>query len=310
MHLDPKFGSTALRYGSVMHSGLDGYYSYIIDNGWKDQGKALAFAALCATEAWAEYGKTGQTFYDDYRTLPNLLSQLAQFTNHFAQDQVYTDILAAEQAFEITIVPSPDIMRCYPNLEPFIFSGIIDLEVKLSGLPWIVDFKTTGQAIAVQSQRMERSPQLIGYVYAGKHWLDIPPEGALVSFIHLSAYKSKTTGNYGSSKMDFERFPQAYTQKDMEDWLMGLCHRVSQLKQAKETDCWPMEFDSCFQYGKCAYLSLCEQHRYGEELDLSGYIEKPPWNPADVSERNRVRKERLKDTFASAISLKGIQDGN
>jgi hypothetical protein len=306
--LDPRYGSTALRYGSVFHSAMDGYYSYIKDNGWKEQGKALAFASMCAHEAWQDYDSNDQIFFEDYRTLPNLMTQLAAYVQHFAQDAVYTEILAAEQAFEITINPTEEIMKAFPNLEPFIFSGIIDLEVKLSGLPWILDYKTTGQAISLQSARMERSPQLIGYVYAGKYWLEVPPEGALVTFIHLSAYKSKVTNKYGNPKFDFGRFPQSYTQKDTADWLLSLCKRASEYKTARETDCWPMEYDSCFQFGKCSYLSLCEQHVENDGLDISEFITRDPWNPADVSERNSKRKAVLLDKLSQAISLKSLPE--
>jgi hypothetical protein len=292
-HLEPATGSTALRYGSVTHSAFDGLYSYIQENGWKQLPSAIAFATLCAKDAWEEYNSKGQHFYDDYKSLPNLLTGILQYVNHFSNDSSMLKILSTETAFEVTIHPTLEEYQLHKEIDTFQFTGIIDLEVELSGLPWLLDYKTTSQAISMQSQRIQRSPQFIGYTFGAKHWLSTPPEGTLVVFCHISAYKSKTTGEYVTPKYDFDRFPQIYSEHDLTQWRRSLVKRAAEWLHNEFYDDWPMEYDSCYQFGACQYISLCEQPRPKDDVQLRGFIEREPWDPVQNAEKNRDRKRKL-----------------
>lgn len=311
-NIQPDKGSTALRYGSVWHECMNAYYSFVAENGWKAQSKGIQLALLVAESEWNAYscnshGEPTQTFYEDYRSLANLYQSLAQYFNFFQNDQGMIEILASENPFEISIIPTDKELSLYSYLEPFVFSGIIDLEVTLNGMPWITDHKTTGQSISIQLDRLNRSAQFIGYNWAAEQWLPIKPEGSLIIMHHLSAYKSRTTGNYGTPKIDFKRCPQIYTQNDFVEWRNSLMKTTNAIYQAYKTDNWPMEFDNCYQFGECRYTPLCMQQCKFGKWSLNGYHIGEEWDVAALHlDQIKRRKPLLDIIYGTASKAKGV----
>jgi hypothetical protein len=138
-------------------------------------------------------------------------------------------------------------------------------------IPWLLDFKTTGWYLDKVIQQANRSPQLIGYSYAGKKVLDFEPQGCLCSFAYTGSSKSKKTGNWGKIRNDFRRIPQLYTQGDIDAWKLSFIDTAREIEYAKEENLYPESFDNCFQYGACTYLKLCQQHVEYEKLNFDGF---------------------------------------
>jgi hypothetical protein len=159
--IKPKVGSTALRYGSVWHEVMDTFYSHIKENGWTRDGKAVQAAILVARTSWEEYSEK-QVFYEDYRTLPNLLRAFLNYVSYFSSDEGSLKVIGSERSFRIFMEPTDEERKIFPNLEPFNFTGMLDLEVELNGRPWILDHKTTSQELGRQSERLQRAAQFIG----------------------------------------------------------------------------------------------------------------------------------------------------
>jgi len=298
-HLKPKIGSTALRYGIVWHAAMDAFYSHIAEHGWTRDGKALEIAVLTARMEWAEYSKS-QTFYDDYRNLPNLLQALLAYMNHFVMDEGMLKILESEQAFEIPIEPETENEARIANMQNgwedpmFIFTGMIDLEVELNGQPWIIDHKTTGQAIGRMAGQLRRSPQFIGYSYAASKKLKIIPDGFLIIIHHLSAYKSRTTGDYGKPKIDFDRIPEVYTAYDLTQWRLSIINTAARILQCKANNVWPMEFNNCYTFGQCAFTQLCDQQRPLEDVIYNdNFIVGDPWDITKETAKRNLRRQAL-----------------
>ena len=163
--------------------------------------------------------------------------------------------------------------------EGVIFAGRLDADIELDGRPWQMEQKTTGQALSMQKNRLRRAPQGIGYAYADKR-LGGESEGCLVALHHLSAYKSKVTGEYGKPKIDFDRVPQIYTEGDLEAWRQSFLDNAEKILWNRERGIWPMQQDNCYQYGNCTFTRLCEQNApLGEEI-TDGFFEDEPWDPA------------------------------
>ena len=274
----PNKGSTALRYGIVWHSAMEGFYSHIHEHGWTRDGKAIERAVQMAQAKWVEVSDK-QEFWDDYRTLENMLKSLISYIDHFAHDEGLMKILESEKVFLIKITPTLEEKRLFPYLEPFWFTGRCDLEIELSGRQWLNEFKTTGQALSVQASRLHRSPQVMGYNYAASRILKIIPEGSLITLHHLSAYKSKKTQQYGNPKIDFKRVPQVFFEADLRSWRHHMMRAAQNLQGCLLADYFPMNLDSCYTYGACTYLSLCEQNRpIGEEVLDNYFIDPEPWD--------------------------------
>jgi hypothetical protein len=265
--ITPVRGSTAMRYGSTFHGGMEGFYSHIAEYGWTRDGKALERAVEYAKEAW-DKASARQSFYDDYKTFDNFIKSMVLYLNHFAGDEGMLEIVDTEKAFKIKMIPG------------VWFTGRLDLDMKLSGSRWINEFKTTGRDIGYIANQQNRDLQFVGYTYAMKRiYKDVAPEGILITYHQLSAYKSKKTGEFGEAKVTFNRIPQFFTEQDFSDWRDSFLSTAYQIQYATWNNLWPRQFDSCHIYGSCPYLFLCEQKNPRGEDKLAGeYFTTEPWD--------------------------------
>lgn len=272
----PVKGATALRYGTTFHAGMEGYYSYIKDHGWTRDGNSLTQAVQFASRAWDEETEKFQ-FYDDYRSLDNCIKALVLYSDHFAMDEQMLEVVETERAFKIEVEPG------------IYFTGKLDMEMQLNGQKWINEFKTTGRSISYIAGQQHRDAQFNGYTWAIKK-LDLQmPEGILITYHMLTAYKSKKTGTYGEPKIEFDRLPQFFTEQDHRDWKDSFLWTAEQIQTCKARNNWPRQYDSCHLYGACPYLFLCEQRRPRDELNLAGMYEiRKPWNVLDTVPEERI----------------------
>jgi len=275
--IKPLKGSTALRFGIVWHDVMAAYFGHVAEHGWTKDGGALHAAVEAGQKSWVEESEK-QEFWEDYRTLENLMLMLVTYLDHFGTDEGILKIIQPETPFKILVEPTDEDLARWPGMKPVLFTGRLDLEVELSLRPWLVEFKSTGQALALQKKRLHRSPQIIGYNYAARDKLDIIPDGSLVTICHISAYKSKKTGLYGNPKIDFARVPQVHTPEDLETWRRGFMYVANQIHECMRANDWPCHQDSCYVFGRCAYSDICEQNKPIEEVNLHGYFYDEIWD--------------------------------
>ena len=273
--LQSNFGSTALRYGVTWHGIQEGFHSYVRDFGWPvgglDWSKALTQALDLGKQKW-DKESSKKTFFDDYKNYNTAVSAFNAYLEFFKDDKSYLKILNTEKKFECPILPENDVeAKILSKLPPIVFTGRIDLCVEMDFQKWIFDFKTTGWRLDEVISKANRSPQLIGYSYAGDKVLDFKPNGCLASFSYIGAYKSKKTGEYGETKFEFRRVPQIYTEGDIKAWKMSFIDTCREIHYATENNLFTESFDNCFQYGVCPYLKLCQQHTEFEDLNTEGF---------------------------------------
>jgi len=256
----------------------EGFYTVIAKDGWNIQ-KALTAAIEKGKEVWNEETE-GKIWVEDYRTLENCTLAFAMWIEHFAGDEGLLKVIEPEVPFKLKAVLTEEEKEAFVNLRGInlYFTGKIDLEIELNGRYWIVEDKTTGQSLAIQSERLRRSAQFIGYNVAGLATLPKPPEGMLVTMHQLSAYKSRTTGLYGSPKVDFKRIPEIYSQSDFQLWRQNFLATANDVVERLRSGIWDMNFDACYNYGRCEFFNLCAQQReLGDEI-LDGYKVGEPWD--------------------------------
>lgn len=257
--LVPTMGSNALRYGSTWHAFLDGFYSSIKENGWADPHASFQAAFADGKETWETESKDQSFYEDDYRTFDNCTKAFLEYNNYYQGDKGMLEVIDIEKAFSIE----------FPE---FIFDGKLDLQVELNGVNWLMEHKTTSQYISTQAERMNRAAQTIGYWNACRI-LGIQMEGILINFHQLTSRKLKS-GDWGQVTMAFQRVPQIYTIQNVNDWHEHFVSVVHQIEDCLEHDRWPKNYDSCYQFGRCGYLGLCDQYRALGEENLGQYIEK------------------------------------
>ena len=267
----PDQGSSALRYGSTWHAFMEGYYSYIKEHGWGKRDLAINAAVEKGKWKW-DKESAKQTFLPDYRTFEACAQAFLQYITFYHDDDMFLEVIDTERKFECPItLDTPDEQRLYNHLPPITFTGRLDLQAEMNGMKWLVDFKTTGQSLSTQALRLNRSAQLLGYSYAGERVLGFRPEGCMVSLALLSARKSVKTGEYGQLTMDFLRVPQIFTPADIQEWKMAYLDTANEFLFASVSKSWPMNFDSCYQFGACQFTKLCEQNKIPEETNTEGY---------------------------------------
>lgn len=279
--LQPNYGSTALRYGTTWHGIQEGYHKYVMEHGWPESQNDF----ILALSAGLEFGKekwdketSKKEYMDDYKNFNTAVDAFNDYLIFFADDKNFVEVIATEKKFECEILPENDLeAKLLSRLPPIIFTGKIDLGIRMDNMNWLLDFKTTGWILNQVILKANRSPQLLGYSYAGKHVLDFEPVGCLCSFAYLGSSKSKVTGNWGKVRFDFRRVPQLYTDEDIVAWKLSFIDTCLDITRTEEDNLWTQSFDNCYQYGACPYLKLCQQHVPFEDLNLEGFHE-DPWD--------------------------------
>lgn len=264
-------GSTALRFGSTWHAVLEGYYNSVKQNGWDADNISPAFAL--GQKVWDE--ETGEMeFYDDYRNLEECLNSFIEYLEEYQSDKHIKEIISSERIFNIEMKITKEEIKLYPYLGiiPLHFTGKLDLEIELSGQRWIEEFKSTGQPIQLQADRLQRSAQILGYTWASKY-LGLDPIGVLIS-IHQILSRKKVNGTYGKFTRKFLRQPNIFSDRDLEFWKGSFLYTCNQIIESMEKDDFPCQYDSCYQFGKCGFARLCEQNRLFNDLNLDGFIVK------------------------------------
>ena len=268
--LKSKYGSTALRYGNVYHECMRGYYQGVINHGWEDQGLLMNLGVASARKQWDAL-TDGKIFYQDYRTFENCMELFIGYLGTYAEDRHYIEIMATEQAFTIPFEMTKSEEMRYGYLPPIPSTGKIDLQMKMRGVPWILDFKTTSYAISVVSQGLAKSMQLINYTWAALAALGYMPEGAMTSIVFSSARKNKD-GVYGKLSTDYGRVPVIYTAEDIAQWRESYLATVAQIFDCYSHNSWPCNFDSCYMYNKqCPFFGLCMQPVPLDEVNTDGF---------------------------------------
>ena len=263
-------GSNALRYGSTWHGIQDGFYNFIKKHGWEDKASAINAAITEGKRVW-DRESAKQTFYPDYRTFEACGQSFLEYINFYKEDFSFLKIINTEQVFVCPIpIETEEEKTLYGHLPPITFTGKLDLQVEMSGMKWLHDHKTSGQDLNTQAARLNRSAQFLGYSYAGERVLDFKPDGCMVSLHQLLARKTKS-GEYGNLTINFLRVPQIFTRDDILQWKLSFLDTCNELYYATMRDNFPMNFDSCYQFGACGFTRLCEQNRHPEETNTEGF---------------------------------------
>lgn len=259
-HLDSEIGKPKLRYGIALHSAKESFYQHVKERGWFDLDKAIFTSYQAGSDSFDKETSKYPTWYPTHLTKDCLILGLSEFYaryNHL--DQVNMVVLHTERKFNIVM------NHAYTG--EFIFAGKIDMEVTLSGQHFIVDHKSTSNTIAYQLERLNRSPQFMGYQYAAEA-IGREITGCLIQMDYVSKTKS-------GIKYDFGRGIQIFQPHEIEDWRLTLVNSVRNLKRFLKDGYFPRETQNCFKFGECPYLRLCRAAKPNIE---DGYIQLENWD--------------------------------
>lgn len=254
-------GASALRGGITWHAILEGFYKSIKEVGWKDLEVSMEAAVLNGKKAWDRESRKYSFGESDYRVLENYLTAFIQYMGHFRGDEFMLEPVETEFAFNLPLEGDTVFQRnILDTIPPVHFKGRIDGIFKLGGNIWTLEYKTTGWQIQTVSRELNRNTAVIGYTYAG-HEMYPNLEGCLVSIVQMVSRKTKD-GSYGKLTIDFDRVPMLFSPSDLENWKDSFICTARDIYDSWYTGFFPMQFDSCYQYGSpCAYSRICEHPR-------------------------------------------------
>ncbi len=246
--------SSALIHGSAWHCILETLYNHIQVKGWEDVEGAVLACGAAAKAFWVQEMEKSDIWMD-YRDLQTEMEMLLLYMNHYTNDEGFLEVISTEEKFEL-LAPLSKLVQNEGLVEEITYSGIIDLRCKLSGVPWLVDHKTTAGSITNEANKLNRSLQFIGYAWGEKQVYG-EAEGFMANFAGCSCRKKKD-GTWGKKNIQFSRSPQLYTDEDYDVFLMDLNLAAREVAFYEASGIWPKNYSSCYNYGRCGMYNQCQ----------------------------------------------------
>ena len=258
--------SSALVHGSAWHLIMETFYEYIKDHGWGDVSGAVFACGVKTKEFWAEE-QIKYKLWVDYRNFQTEMEMLTSYIGTYNQsDEGFLEVTSIEEKFELLMPVNP----IFQSVEEITYSGVIDLRCKISGVPWLVDHKTTAGSVTTESNKLNRSLQFIGYAW-GEKKLYGEAEGFMANFAGCKSRKKKD-GTWGKKSITFARSPQLYTDEDFDAFILDANFAAKEIAMYTELGIWPKHYNSCYNYSRCGMYNQC-QSGYHEPID--GYLLNP-----------------------------------
>lgn len=230
----------------------------------------LDAAYLAFANTWGTY----QPPENSTKTFSNTFSALREYLETFdpRTDAIQPALRpSGEPAVEFTFSIPMEVD--HPSGVPFLFTGRFDLLGLYSGLPCVVDEKTTSSLGFAWDEQWNLRGQFLGYVWACQQ-LGWDINTAIIRGIAIQKKEVKFA-------TAIKQYPQFLIEKWHQQTLMDLrAIREAWLHWRQETsedEVFGYNFaDACSSYGGCAFLQLCTQR--DAEPFFSNYI-RHRWDP-------------------------------
>lgn len=268
--------AATLTFGSAFHKALETYELQKPIIG----GEAAVRVALEAAQAEA----VGMEEHKS-RTPEALVRSIGAYIAHHEREQLET-ITTAEGAPAVELHFTTPMASGLKHIPQVVYCGYIDRIVRFQGVPYIMDHKTTGQAISTEkgsaSYFASFTPdnQFSGYTYAAKAVWNFPVRGVIVDAMQV--LKTRT---------EFARGVIHRTENQIDEWRDGAVQHIelasecgaraasekTVLDQARH---YPMNPRACHaRFGACTFASICGRDPSVREAFLETEFAVEPWNP-------------------------------
>jgi hypothetical protein len=257
----PMGSSAALKFGGLMHIGLDNYYKRLA------AGDSWQFAHNAALDSMAD--QEYEDPFEDYRTKGRALLVMSAYANERGFDEELTTHMT-ETPFDIT------------DADGFRWGGIMDWLGDYNTDVWPMDHKTTSRFGAYYFDDFKRDPQMIGYTYAGGLLRGAPVPGVLINVIAVR-----------KRDHEFARRPMHYPQWLIDEWKVKMVQQYERAEHIRELveknpeSVWqptavnPNLYNCIGKYGRCPFFDVCESRPENRERVLRIEYETHEWNWAE-----------------------------
>ena len=269
--LKPKRTSNAMQLGSVIHEAFEGFYAGLDDSTVMDGIRAKYDNLIGETQ---DMGEQELLALDSY-------TAQGMWGSYPHKDRSVFDSIECEKEFSITL----------PNLRKVRFVGRVDGLVKIDGLWWVREMKTTGLSPRQFIGRCNTSMQASGYVYAMRK-MGYPVQGVIYDVIKrplLRKRQNERVEDFGKRiVIDYQedaKKPQqerkAYVQHTeyrpqymIDQWVDSQVKLTSEIRYRRRKNDWFRNADQCWNFNSlCPYSKLCHVER-ADQLTKDAFFTK------------------------------------
>lgn len=289
----PREVSPHLLFGGWYATALEHYYKYVTEGKTSDEAlEAVVKETLISTWTYrTEPSVEGDINYphgvniikdkdgnrqgypwvssDGNKTRENLIRTIIWYVEEFKDDENTPVVIlsdgkpAVEYSFRIEL--APDIIYC----------GHLDRLVDYGGDNYIMDQKTTKSTISdYYFKQFNPDQQMSGYTFAGQIIFGIPVKGVIIDAAQIA--------------IGFSRFTRSFTSRtnaQLEEWRLNTIHYLqfaqSCAEKGQDEKNFPMNLESCSNYGGCEYRDVCSKNPGIREQFLKGKFNQDTnmWDP-------------------------------
>jgi len=210
---------------------------------------------------------------DTTRTRETLVRAFVWYTEQFRNDPLKAYILAnGKPALELSF--RLELPLKTPNGNPYLWCGHIDKVAELQGNLYIQERKHTKQTLAPSYfDKYSPNTQVTGYIFSAAVILQRPVGGAFIDAAQTAVSFSR-----------YARGMQNRTQDQISEWYRGTLYWIKQAEACAVDNFWPMNEESCSNFGGCPFRSVCSKDPKVRKNFLDSDFEHRAWNPLEDRE--------------------------
>ena len=248
--------SVHLIFGGHYATALESYFKYTFAGASPDKALERVIRETLITTWEHEYNENGDPIigsgqpwdsFHNTKTRETLIRSIIWYFDHFVEDTCTTIKLSDN-------TPAVELAFSIPFGDEIIYRGSIDRLVDFGGQKYVMDQKTSGNAISTRFfESFTPDIQMSGYAYAGKIIFDIPISGVIIDAAQIA--------------VGFTRFERGFihrAQYHLDDWYDNTMATIEDARKATRLNDFRMNRQSCGNYGGCQYRRICSrapQHR-------------------------------------------------
>lgn len=254
-----KRGEIHLEFGVYYHASLE-KYDIFLTQGMTQEEALKATIRYIHSLKWESYPE-----HKDYK-LKNkytLLRAVTWYIEHFKDDALETVILKNGK-------PAVELSFQFSLNNYLTYAGHIDRLVKFGDDIYVSDRKTSKSALSTYYySQFNPSNQMTGYAVAGSIITSGFVRGVIIDSCQL-----------GVNFARFGRHITTRTERQLEEWITNTITVIEQAHDCVEADYFPMNENSCGNYGGCPFRDVCGACPSMRDSLLKSNFTRVGWNPA------------------------------
>lgn len=264
----PTAKSVHLEFGGLYASALEQFYNL------RAQGLSIDDATLEVVKTlfhatWDSETNTPTNWGDSKKTRYTLIRSVVWYIDEFG-DESESNITTHHFSDGR---PAVEVSFRFQMTDQIMLCGHLDRVVNYDGKKWVMDQKTTGTTIGPYFfESFNPDTQFTLYALAGKVVLDSPIRGVIVDAAQIAV-----------GFTEFQRGFQFRTEDHINDWWHGTEHTIAVTQHlsrtAKTPDDFPMNTESCNNYGRCDFKEVCASNPRVRPNILKGGFMRRTWDP-------------------------------